>query len=1122
MLPVIDDEFQFYVNEEKFYKRLENLYWKKNSNWYLQFKKFDDEEFEEIDGYYGFYFISNYGQLISFHKRFPFVRKFQSASGYFVIRLSLFGKIRHYYIHDLVYVTFVGPLNHGGQVIHKNRIITVNYYKNFKWVKHSQAKELVKKKLIDLSLYNQIERESPHIPRNLVAVLQFDLEGRFVAEYPSIKAAGINSRTGFSEILACIKGRIKTTCGYQWRYKKDPAFKNGIHDIEAVKYDPAPNAQPVLQFDLKGNFTREFPTINEAARHVTCEASTICGCLVESYKTAGGFQWRYRDDPLFKNGIVNIKPVEPTVIPNAKAVLQFDLQGNFIKEYPTIMAAVRETGIQHHNICYCVGKKGKSAGGFQWRLSNDPLFVNGIVNIGPITRTKRETKREMKEVIQFTREGKFIKKYNCAYNAAQETGIRLRSIYMCLRGSTKTAGGFQWHYKSKIKKDSIPNKEVCDIAPVKVSSSKRKREVLQFDVKGNFTGKYPAVEEAGIRLNIDGSSIELCASGLKDTAGGFQWRYRDDRLFTDGIVNIPPLLSPAPLREKPVFQFDLEGNVIKEHSSVEAAARELGINYRWIAACVSGKTQSIGGFQWKYKNEPRFNNGVTPIEPVVFPDLDENEPVLQFDLEGRFIKEYEGIQPAAAEIGVPVFSLSRCLQGAAKVYGGYQWRYQKNLTGSKKEVGPYIGPIKGKISKKYAAIFQFSLEGKFIYEYPSLNDAAKKLGIRAGNIRACLTGHWKTTGGFQWRSARDPVFSKGIIDIPPPRFSHTIASDPVLQFDKDGNFMKEYPTVREAAAAVGITLESIRKCLKNKNKTAGGFKWWIRDPKRRALLQKPASDRGEKVGFSKPVVRFHRDGRYISEYSSLIEASKKTGVPNSIISSCALRNIPTAGGFQWRYWDDPAFKHGIQDIPPVKKAKPVLHFDLMGKFIAQYPSVAKAATAFGLSVQSILDCLNGRTRFAGNFQWRLKEDPIFHKGIVNIEPVKKINPYNFTPVLQFSPEGKFIRQYPDIKEAAKAVGISLSTLRWCLGGKALTAGGSQWRSIHDPEFKEGIINIAPVKRKVPSNSIPVVQFDLEGNRVNEFSTIRKAHQATGISSLTIARCARGKLKTAGGFVWRFK
>tara|TARA_R110000868_G_C10653520_1_gene745186 strand:+ start:89 stop:766 length:678 start_codon:yes stop_codon:yes gene_type:complete len=46
---------------------------------------------------------------------------------------------------------------------------------------------------------------------------------------------------------------------------------------------------------------------------------------------------------------------------------------------------------------------------------------------------------------------------------------------------------------------------------------------------------------------------------------------------------------------------------------------------------------------------------------------------------------------------------------------------------------------------------------------------------------------------------------------------------PILQFDKDGNFIKEWPTTQEAKKELKI--KGITECLKNRAKTSGGYVW---------------------------------------------------------------------------------------------------------------------------------------------------------------------------------------------------------------------------------------------------------------------------------------------------------
>ena len=61
-------------------------------------------------------------------------------------------------------------------------------------------------------------------------VAQYDLEGKFIKGFSGINQA--NREIGCSKVWECVKGRRKTSGGYQWRY-----YYGSKEDIEAVKYN---------------------------------------------------------------------------------------------------------------------------------------------------------------------------------------------------------------------------------------------------------------------------------------------------------------------------------------------------------------------------------------------------------------------------------------------------------------------------------------------------------------------------------------------------------------------------------------------------------------------------------------------------------------------------------------------------------------------------------------------------------------------------------------------------------------------------------------------------------------------------------------------------------------------
>lgn len=64
-------------------------------------------------------------------------------------------------------------------------------------------------------------------------------------------------------------------------------------------------------------------------------------------------------------------------------------------------------------------------------------------------------------------------------------------------------------------------------------------------------------------------------------------------------------------RAKPVLQYSLEGNLIKEWRSTRIASQEMKISRDNISRCCVGEYGQTHGFQWKYKTE-NYSEKITP------------------------------------------------------------------------------------------------------------------------------------------------------------------------------------------------------------------------------------------------------------------------------------------------------------------------------------------------------------------------------------------------------------------------------------------------------------------------------------------------------------------------------
>jgi hypothetical protein len=116
-----------------------------------------------------------------------------------------------------------------------------------------------------------------------------------------------------------------------------------------------------------------------------------------------------------------------------KVVLQYDLDGNFIKEWNQGVRWLCKNF--HKGISGCARLEKGTAGGFQWRYKTSENYPKQIVKF---------QNKMWQKVIQKDLEGNTIKIWNNQQQAADTIGCSIHSISNACRGKSKTAKGFIW------------------------------------------------------------------------------------------------------------------------------------------------------------------------------------------------------------------------------------------------------------------------------------------------------------------------------------------------------------------------------------------------------------------------------------------------------------------------------------------------------------------------------------------------------------------------------------------------------------------------------------------------------------------------------------------------------
>lgn len=129
------------------------------------------------------------------------------------------------------------------------------------------------------------------------------------------------------------------------------------------------------------------------------------------------------------------------------------------------------------------------------------------------------------------------------------------------------------------------------------------------------------------------------------------------------------------------------------------------------------------------------------------------------------------------------------------------------------------------------------------------------------------------------------------------------------------------------------------------------------------------------------------------------------------------------------------------------------------------------------------------------------------------EGIEKMRRKNWIAVKQYDIKGKFIRRYLSIKQAAKKTGICETNIIASAKKKRYLGKGYVWR--YDSEDYNGEYAGMPLFQKI-------IKYSLTGVRKAAYPSIAEAARKTGIHKNAINLAVKGKIKTSGGFVWRYE
>lgn len=285
--------------------------------------------------------------------------------------------------------------------------------------------------------------------------------------------------------------------------------------------------------------------------------------------------------------------------------------------------------------------------------------------------------------------------------------------------------------------------------------------------------------------------------------------------------------------------------------------------------------------------------------PMNFLKRDVCLSIVQYTLKGAIVAFFKGGYPEIRERLGYGESIYACVNHKNKSAYGYVWRYVGDDFSYKPRVKKLTEKIKNSIKSHQKYVIKIDKNGIEIERYKSISEAGEKNGFDRHLFSRvkCVDGVVTIKGmRFVVEQKENEYIPKGHKGARPDLLGK--CAKPVCQYSKDGEFIREYKSVKEAAESIGFpkAAPEISSCCNGNLKSARGYIWVHKGGKEPKPFHNNAIRKIEQYSF---------DGELIATHKSILDAMKAVGGKTATCIGNNLRGRShSAYGYIWKYAKD--------------------------------------------------------------------------------------------------------------------------------------------------------------------------------------------------------------------------
>ena len=280
---------------------------------------------------------------------------------------------------------------------------------------------------------------------------------------------------------------------------------------------------------------------------------------------------------------------------------------------------------------------------------------------------------------------------------------------------------------------------------------------------------------------------------LEDALDLEAWLVNDEFVKRTDTYNMTVGGQVPPVLSKIIYEFDLNGNLIKKWDSIKSITDTYNINKDRITMCI--------------KDKRSFNNSFwSEFETINISEyrLSSRGYVFQYNKDGILLNTFENASAAALKLDIPRDAIVNAVFNRTTCCGYYFLRADE-------DINKLLNEKSSKLLASVTPVYRYLKDGTFNKEYSSISDACKDTPKAShGNIIRAIKNN-KTCGGFRWSYEKSSIIKVYT--------EESLKAVKVAQYDLNHNLIKVWDSVSECKKEY----PSCQKVCRKERKSSKGF-----------------------------------------------------------------------------------------------------------------------------------------------------------------------------------------------------------------------------------------------------------------------------------------------------------